>query len=135
MAKTYYLPTATARTAIVLTPEQPGEIIALEYLNYGIIGGIQITSLSSRPITINDIVINDEFRPSLHAPREKGNGLHRGFPRQLQGYGHSFITITDAPAAPDHIRSLCYGKPITRVMLLNDSGDFDFKVDRAASNA
>ena len=133
MAKSYYLPTATARTVIVLTPEQPGEIIALEYLNYGIIGGVQITSLSKRPLTINDVVIDDEFRPSFHAPHAKGGGLHKGVPRQLPGYGHSFLAITDAPAAPDHVRSLCYGKPITRVAVFTDRGDFTFKIDEMPS--
>ncbi len=138
MQKTYYLPSAAALAFTLFTPANCGanqrrteEILAVEYLNYGVIGGVQITSLSHRPITVTSVLINNEFYPSLHAPREKTNGasLLKGFPRRLCGYGTSFITITDAPAAPDPIRALCYGKPITEVAICTDRGDFTFRIN------
>lgn len=137
----YYLPAAAAVAVALFTPAdhasnygQSDDILAVEYLNYGIIGGVQITSLAHSPITIIRVLINNEFCPSLHAPREEGCGdyLHRGFPRRLHGYGCSFITIADAPIAPSHIRSLCYGKPVTEVKICTDYGDFAFEIGEIA---
>ena len=142
MHKTYYLPTAAALAVAFFTPvdcrasrRRTEEILAVEYLNYGVIGGVQITSFSRFPLSILSVLINNEFRPSLHAPREKTHGayLRKGLPRLLSGYGTSFITITDAPAAPDPIRALCYGKPITEVAISTDRGDFTFKIDGITS--
>lgn len=150
MAKSYYLPSAAAIAVAQFTPaycaanrRPQDEVLAVEYLDYGIIGGVQITSLSDRLLTVTDVVINDEFSLSLHAPCEKGGGsyLCKGFPRHLPRFGHSFIMITDAPAAPDHIRSLCYGKPVTEVKVSTTAGDFTFNIakvlvgDDHASNA
>jgi hypothetical protein len=133
MAKTYYLPAASALAVAFFVPVERSaddEVLAVEYLNYGIIGGIQITSLSSTLVVVLNVLVNGEFAPSLHAPREEGRGayLRRGFPRQLPEYGCSFITVTDAPAAPDHIRSLCYGKPVTEVEVFTSHGNFVFEM-------
>ena len=133
MAKTYYLPSAAALAVAFFNPanwQWKDEILAVEYFNYGVIGGVQITSLSCEPIVVTSVLINNEFCPSLHAPREEGRGdyLRKGFPRALPEYGYSFITITDAPAAPDHVRLLCYGKPVTEVMVFTNRGNFVFKI-------
>ena len=143
MAKTYYLPAAGALAVAFFIPtdsradqRMTEQIVAVEYLNYGIIGGVQITSLTHAPLTITNVLINNEFSPSFHAPREEGQGayLRKGFPRCLPEYGCSFITITDAPAAPDHIRSLCYGKPVTEVEVFTNHGNFVFKIDEVVAD-
>lgn len=134
MAKIYYLPTVAAIAAVSFTPTGhafPKEpIIAVEYVSYGIIGGLQITSLAEAAVTIREVFINNEFSTSLHAPQEEGREslLSRGFPRLLPKFGDSFITITDAPGAPDAIRALCYGKPVTDVLVSTSLGDLAFKI-------
>ena len=138
MKKSYYLPSAAAMAIALFTASPPAtnrkrqrdDVLAIEYLNYGIVGGVQITSLVRSSIIVRSVLINNEFTPSLHAPREEGRGayLRKGFPRRLRGFGHSFIVITDAPAASHHVRSLCYGKPVTEVVVCTNRGDFVFKI-------
>jgi hypothetical protein len=137
MKRSYYLPTESALAIALFTPSFPvtgrkqrDDIISVEYLNYGIIGGVQITSLARSSIIIKSALINNEFTPSLHAPREEGRGsyLRKRFPRRLRGFGSSFFVITDAPAS-DHLRGLCYGKPIDEVKVCTNRGDFAFKID------
>ncbi len=134
---TYYLPTATALAVSLFVPARhsanrkgDGEILAIEYLDYGVIGGVQITSLARHPIAVTSVLINGEFTSSLCAPRETTGRayLQQGFPRCLREYGDSFITITDAPAAPDAVRALCYGKPVSQVFISTDHGDFAYEI-------
>lgn len=129
MAKTYYLPTVAAIAVAPFTPIAPetDDPLTVEYLDYGVIGGLQITSLSYRPLTIEKVLVNDEFHPFLHALRGNGTFLCIGFPRCLLKYGDSFITVTHAAAAADHIRSLCYEKPIEQVQISTNLGDFAFE--------
>ena len=140
MAKTYYLPTvaAIAVASFTLTDRrrQADEIIAVEYLDYGIMGGLQITSLTHRPLVIEKVFANNEFYPYLHALRGEGmdSFLCIGFPRRLLRFGDSFITITDAAAAADPIRLLCYGKPITGVNISTSFGDFAFEIGEILSD-
>lgn len=134
MAKYYYLPTAAAIAVASFVPvdqRHPQEpALALEYINYGIIAGLQITSLSDAPITIERVLINLEFLAVLHASREEGVGsfLRYGFPRRLSHFGDSFLLITAAPAAPDPVRELCYGKPVTEARISTKSGHLEFKI-------
>jgi len=135
MAKTYYLPTVAAVAVASFTPAgRPGQndenddLIAVEYLDYGIVSGLQITSLAYGPITIERVIVNSEFRPSLHALREGGPYLCIGFPRCLRKFGDSFFTLTHAPAAEEPIRSLCYGEPIRRLSVATGAGEFSFEI-------
>jgi len=133
MAKTYYLPTVAAIAVVTFTPfrRHTDDFLAVEYLDYGVLGGLQLTSLSPYPVMIERVLVNGEFRPFLHALRENGTFLCIGFPRRLAKYGDSFITITDAAAAADPIRALCYGKPVERVEISTNQGDFSFGIEKA----
>ena len=46
----------------------PLSVLAVDYLNYGVIGGVQISSLTDARITIKSVLINNEFYPSLFTP-------------------------------------------------------------------
>ena len=133
----YFFPSVPARVAAMFDASfRPikrrvvGKILAVEYLNYGIVGGVQIFLITDARITIESILINDEFRPSLFAPYEEGTGAcaRRGLPRELCGYWASVIAITDAPTASPGIRSRCYGKPVMKVDVSTNRGDFVFQM-------
>jgi len=118
-----------------LKSKEPGDVMAVEYLNYGALGGVQILSLVETRVKIENILINDEFRPSLFAPYQEGRGgfARQGLPRSLRGYGTSLIVITDAPFTPPQMRSYCYGKPVTKVEIsTTNQGDFVFGIDETA---
>lgn len=131
MTKRFYQPTAQAQVVRLFAPrearEQWGEssevFPAVEYLDYGIIGGIQITSLSKTPLSVTNIQVNTDFRPTLCVDRTgmRGKEIFQEliYPVRIT-YGGSFFAITHAPIAKDWVKKRCYGDSITVITVSTD---------------
>lgn len=128
MPKFYYLPSATALRIETFNwargTQMDDEPLAVEVLDYGVVGGVLITSFSAIRLQVRGITINREFAPSLCAGKQ-GAFAKLKFPREL-GYGASFLAITTAPAAPDSIRVRCYSKRPAEIVIWTDRGDHVF---------
>lgn len=135
----YYLPAAEARIIRLFAPRGTGtewtedheNLPAIEYLDYGIMGGIRITSLSRHSLSITGLQVNTDFRPSLYVDRTgcQGREIFRdiSYPVTIV-YGESFFAITHAPVAKDWDKKCCYSKSVTAVTVSIGHGSHEYGI-------
>jgi len=117
-------PTAV-RAVIWFTPsdERRAEVV-IQFLDYAIFTVLQLTCIAQTPFTVTDLVVNDEFRPSLVV----GSLSERFSPLRLpvqMNPGSSFGAVLQAPVSTA-LLPFCYPKVPASLLISTDHGDFVF---------
>ena len=100
--------------------------VVVHFLDYSIFAALQITSIAQAPLSVTDLIVNGEFRPSLAVGSLSDRIVSLRLPVQMC-HGSSFGAVLRAPAS-DEVQSRCYPKKPIRVTLSTNRGDFHFEI-------
>ena len=117
-------PTAV-RAAISFVPENDQcPKIFVNYLDYAIFTVLQLTSVAEGSFTVNDLVVNGEFRPAFGVANISDQFIRLRLPMEM-GRGSVLSAVMQAPVTRVAASS-CYPKMPERLLISTKHGDFTF---------
>lgn len=123
-----HFPVTTARsvTEFMPTSVDQTEPIGVEVVDWGIVIVARITSLTSVPLSIERITVNDDFTPVLVVSDATGAFELLEWPRGLS-YGESINAVIQAPLAAARTLDYCYPHPPRAITVSTGSEVLQFR--------